>query len=423
MAFDFEALLKEKMGLDAVSIGSAAVERAVQRRLAATGLDDRELYFKRVTSHPAELQDLIETVVVPETWFFRDREAFAALARLVRDDWMPTHPGQTFRILSVPCSTGEEPYSMTMALLDAGIPPERFRVDAIDISRGNVAAGQQGVYGKNSFRGRDLHFRERHFKPVVSGWKIADCVRQQVDFRTTNLLDDSFAADGRIYDVVFCRNLLIYFDRPTQDRAVTAINRMLRPDGWFFVGPSETGLLLSHPFVSAKIPLAFAFRPGSAKPAVPVVESKPPVRAVRTRPVPPPPRFAPVKRPFTPNSPSTTPVAPPSLPAETGPDHIEQALQLANQGRLAEAIKICETALRDQGPTAKTYYVMGLVRDAEGQSREATELYRKVLYLDPQHQEAMTHLGFLLEAQGRLADARIILERAQRLKQRTGVSA
>ncbi len=420
MAFDFEALLKEKMGLDAVSIGSAAVERAVQRRLVVTGLDDREIYFKRVTTTPAELQELIETVVVPETWFFRDREAFIALARLVREDWMPTHPGQTFRILSVPCSTGEEPYSMTMALLDAGMPAERFRVDAVDISRGNVAAGQQGVYGKNSFRGRDLDFRERHFKPVGSGWKIADSVRQQVDFRSANLLDDSFAADGQIYDVVFCRNLLIYFDRPTQDRAVTAINRILRPDGWFFVGPSETGLLLSHPYVSAKIPLAFAFRPTSAKPVAPAVNWTPPIRAARPRPVPPPPRAAPVKRPFT--SPKTAPT-PVAAPAETASDNIALALQLANRGQLAEAMKRCEAALRDHGPTAKTYYVMGLVRDAEGQSREASELYRKVLYLDPQHQEAMTHLGFLLEAQGRLADARIILERAQRLNQRQGVSA
>lgn len=421
MAFDFEELLKQKMGLDATSIGSAAVERAVQRRLAATGLDDREVYFKRVTAAPAELQELIETVVVPETWFFRDREAFAALARLVRDDWMPTHPGQIFRLLSVPCSTGEEPYSMTMALLDAGMPAERFRIDAVDISRSNVAAGQQGVYGKNSFRGRDLDFRERHFRPAVSGWKVADAVRSQVDFRTANLLDDSFAAEGRIYDVVFCRNLLIYFDRPTQDRAVTAIIRVLRPDGWFFVGPSETGLLLSHPFVSARIPLAFAFRPASANFLAPVTELLPPVRDIRSRPAPSP-RPTPVKRPFTPIKPSTPPVVSRPASAETAPDDIAKALQLADQGRLAEAMKICESALRDHGPTAKAYYVMGLVRDAEGQSREAMELYRKVLYLDPQHQEAMTHLGVMLESQGRLADARIILERAQRLKQRTGVS-
>ena len=87
-----ENLLKASMGLSAASIGSAAIARAVQERLSACKLDDLHAYLERVRGSGTELQALIEAVVVPETWFFRDRHAFTALARLVREEWLPTHP-------------------------------------------------------------------------------------------------------------------------------------------------------------------------------------------------------------------------------------------------------------------------------------------------------------------------------------------
>ena len=131
---DFENLLKETMGLDVASIGSSAIERAVEKRLLACELQETHAYWERVRASEAELQELIEAVVVPETWFFRDREAFAALALTVYEDWLGAHPEDHLRLLSLPSSTGEEPYSMAIALLDAGFPANRFRVDAVDIS-------------------------------------------------------------------------------------------------------------------------------------------------------------------------------------------------------------------------------------------------------------------------------------------------
>jgi chemotaxis protein methyltransferase WspC len=116
----FEQLLKQTMSLDAASIGSAAVERAVQERLSACQLADAQTYWERLSGSGTELQELIEAVVVPETWFFRDPASFVALARLARDDGSRRKTQGVLRLLSVPCSTGEEPYSMAMALLDAG---------------------------------------------------------------------------------------------------------------------------------------------------------------------------------------------------------------------------------------------------------------------------------------------------------------
>jgi hypothetical protein len=104
-----------------------------------------------------------------------------------------------------------------------------------------------------------LGFRDRHFESKAHGYHVAEAVRWQVHFEQGNLLAPGFQPEAEIYDVIFCRNLLIYFDRATQDRAIKVLERLLTK-GFLFVGPSETGLLLSHDFVSAKVSLAFAFR-------------------------------------------------------------------------------------------------------------------------------------------------------------------
>lgn len=411
MLTEFADLLKRVMGLDAASIGVPAIERAVQQRVAACGLKDAGAYLERVRASADELQELIEAVIVPETWFFRDREAFAALARLVYDEWLQTHPAGVLRVLSLPCSTGEEPYSMAMALLDAGFPAERFRIDALDISARALTHARRALFGRNSFRGGDLDFRERHFTPAGTGWQVAEAVRQQVEFRQGNLLDAYLQPGAENYDVVFCRNLLIYFDRATQDRAIATLTRLLAPKAWLFVGPSETGLLLSHAFVSAKVPLAFAFRQaGVALPEPPTnghpaPRRLPPVRVVT------PAREMPFSS-FLVRS--SVAVAEPPAKSKAGIDH---AMQLADQGRLVEAAKECETHLHAHGPSAKAFYVMGLVRDASGSHAEAAEYYRKALYLDPQHHEALGQLAFLLDGQGDKAGAKVMNDRARRLEQ------
>src|ERR1700676_3522745 len=99
------ALLKEKMGLDAESIGVACVERAVRERLAARGLKDVQVYWEQVSAFEQELQELIEAIVIPETWFFRDPQAFTALVRVVREEWLAKNAEGILRILSLPCST------------------------------------------------------------------------------------------------------------------------------------------------------------------------------------------------------------------------------------------------------------------------------------------------------------------------------
>ena len=402
------ALLKEKMGLDAESIGVASVARAVRQRLAALGLKDVKVYWEQLISFERELQELIEAIVIPETWFFRDSEAFAALVHVVREEWLPKHAEGTLRILSLPCSTGEEPFSVAMALLDSGLPSSRFHVDAIDISTRAIAWAERGIYGKNSFRGNDLSFRDRYFKAAERGYRLSDAVRPQVQFRHGNLLSAGWlhGADG--YDAIFCRNVLIYFDRVTQCRAVEVLGRLLTSSGLLFVGPSEAGLLLDHGFASAGIPLAFAFRrrggsvpqPRSGRRVSPATLVAKTSRANPSKPTP-------IARP------QPEPIPAPNIAAAA--EHwMEQAHRLANQGKLVEALQYCEQNSRRQPASAETYHLVGLLHDSAGRVREAAEQYRKALYLDPQHSEALVHLAVALQKQGDAPGAQRLLERANR---------
>ncbi len=406
MLADFEDVLRSTMGLDAASIGAPAIERAVQQRVAACGLRNSDAYLEHLRASADELQELIEAVIVPETWFFRDRESFAALAQMALEEWLRTPPQDVLRMLSLPCSTGEEPYSMAMALLDAGFPAERFRIDAIDISQRALVHARRAVFGKNSFRGGDLAFRERHFTPAGAGWQLADAVRNQVEFCQGNLLDTHLHLGAETYDVAFCRNLLIYFDRATQDRSVGVLARLLAPKGWLFVGPSETGLVMSHAFVAAKVPLAFAFRHADA---VPLLNAQGPSRH-------PPPARVPTRARGNRLSPA---IVRPAVGAVEPPVRqnalIDRAMQLADLGHLAEAAQECEAHIKALGPSAKAFYGMGLVRDASGNRADAAEFYRKTLYLDPHHHEAIVHLAFLLAEQGDKAAAKVMNDRARRL--------
>ncbi|MGJ3703221.1 CheR family methyltransferase [Variovorax sp. AFSI2.2] len=414
----FEQLLKQAMGLDAASIGSAVVRRAVQERLAACQLPDAQAYWERLGSSAPELQELIEAVVVPETWFFRDPASFAALARLVGEDARATQGPMDLRLLSVPCATGEEPYSMAMALLDAGFPESALRIDAVDISTRALERAQRAVYGRNSFRGSDLAFRDRYFAETAGGHSPVDAVRRPVRFRHGNLLE-GLMAEAELYDVIFCRNVLIYFDRATQDRAIAVLKRLLKPRGWLFVGPSETALLSDHGFISAKLPLAFAFHKGP--PAVGDAKLLRAVHAPNTparRPTPvvaaP---FPPAARPRLVPAPAATPR--PAAPAEA-PTGIDRARRLADQGHLADAAAHCEAHLRQHGPSAEAFHLLGLVRDASGNAEDAAEQYRKALYLEPDHHEALIHLALLLRKRGDEAGAQRLQRRASRLHQGGG---
>jgi chemotaxis protein methyltransferase WspC len=410
----FFAFLKDRIGLDVVSVGEAIIERAVRQRCTSAMALDIESYWQLLQTSASEEQALIEAVIVPETWFFRYPESFATLGKLAQARLAALMGARPLRILSLPCSTGEEPYSIAMALFDAGVGSAQFKIDAVDISPLSIERAKRAVYGKNSFRGDQIAYRDRHFSADAEGYLISERVRDQVSFRPGNVLDPNLFAAQPAYDFVFCRNLLIYFDLATQQQAFSALKRWTLEDGVLFIGPAEGSLLARLGMRSIGIAQSFAFSRHTEPLQEPAPSSLGPTFV---RPVPPIP--LPTKpRPFAPSRLATAGTS--VLPLEHATVNTDaasllvQIATLANQGKSTEARAACERYLQQYEPVAQVFYWLGLLSDLGGQPAQAQGLYRKALYLQPQHPEALAQLAALLASQGDVAGARRLQERAAR---------
>ncbi|WP_063551243.1 CheR family methyltransferase [Burkholderia territorii] len=462
----FRGWLLRETGIDPDSLGNDFLSRALTERVQALQGDGERLpsaarppvtpealdaYWQQLNASADERRALIELFIVPETWFFRDREAFATLARLAAER-LAAVPGRMIRVLSAPCSTGEEPYSAAMALLDAGLDPASFTIDAIDLSARAIEQARVGCYGRNAFRGTATEFRGRYFTPVADGWLLDERVRACVQFRQANLIEPG-TDTGIRYDFVFCRNVLIYFDRDAQDRVIDWLESSLADDGMLFVGPAETGVAMRHGMRSARVPLAFAFHPargGAAADgsAAPMHATTPYRRAERFAVAPPAaarPLLAVVPPTWSDAVPSSAAFAAAAertmarepradlrvdspahaadladVPVQAAPvadsaaPTLEEAQALANAGAFDEAERVLAQFSAHAGPHADAFYLNGLIADARGRVAEAGDFYRKALYLRPTHHEALTHLATLLDVGGDGAGARWLLERARR---------
>ncbi|MHC8390473.1 CheR family methyltransferase [Pseudomonas sp. MDT2-39-1] len=405
--FDF---LKECIGLDVTSVGPAIIERAVRQRSTASSALTADEYWHTLQGSRDEQQALIEAVIVPETWFFRYPESFATLAKLAAKRLSDINNMRALRILSLPCSTGEEPYSIAMALLDAGFQPHQFKVEGMDVSLLSVEKARCALYCKNSFRGQDIAFRERHFTAEDEGYRLSGRVLEQVRLQVGNLLDPTLLANESPYDFVFCRNLLIYFDQPTQQQVFEVLKRLTHVDGVLFIGPAEGSLLGRFGMCSIGIPQSFAFSRQSTPEPAPIAAFVPtplPVRQPARSVIPPPVR----SRPFA----TVTPL--PAATKTANPDAaalLANIAALANEGKSAEARAACESYLRSHEPAAQVFYWLGLLSDVAGRVLEAQGFYRKALYLDPQHSDALMHLAALLQSLGDTTGARRLQDRAAR---------
>lgn len=418
-----ETLLRRTIGLDANAVGLAGIERVVRRRMQALRLSRPADYAALLERSPEEWEQFLEAVVVCETWFFRERATFRAFAELVQRAWLPGHPQRRLRVLSVACASGEEPYSIAMTLLDAGVPAERFSVEGVDVSARALERAQRGVFGKNSFRGRELQFRHRHFRATPEGYQLQPAVRRCVEFRRANVLDDRFLDGAPPYDFVFCRNLLIYFDRPTQSRTLERLRRLLEPGGALFVGAAELPVAAANGFEPMPPPFGLACRPVQrATPSAAAFQAaegqvNPASRAGGEPVLGPLPGPDNAAQPHAAHTAANGPEAGAALDAAT----LNAARQLADAGRLGDALSVCEEHVARHGPSAAAFHLLGLLHDARGETTRAIECYRKALYLEPDRLETLVHLALLLERCGDAEGARVFRRRAERLQARQPV--
>ena len=398
-------LLQRESGLD---LSEQTVDRALRDRMAKIGVADTADYLQRIS--PEELAALIELVVVPESWMFRDAEAFVAATAFVQRR-LAERTDRVVRILSIPCAGGEEPYTMAMALTDAGVAPASFRIEGVDLSTVALERAVAGRYTRNAFRGGDQAFRQRHFTPRGDEFQISDAIRAQVGFSQGNLLAiDSVAGAGR-YDVIFCRNLLIYFDEPTTAAAIAVLRALLAGDGMLFAGYAEVPAFCRNGFAPLRVPGAFALQKAQAGAAATIaVAPRAPARKSAARPVAPAPQT---------KLPKTVPKAvPPS-------EHLlAQARRQADRGDYQGAADSCHALLAAEPNSADAYYLLGMVSECQHKPGAADDYWRRCVYLQPDHYDALCHLALLAEQTGDARQAAAFRQRAARIyRRRDGVTA
>ena len=195
----------------------------------------------------AALTELVDAMATNHTSFFREPQHFAYLHASILPQVRARRVPAPLKVWSMPCSTGEEPYSLAISLLDAGLPAG-FTILASDLSTKALRRARDGVYRQQTVAALPKTVLRRHFERGAGAEdglvRVSASVRRQVAFRRLNLID--LADLGHRFDVVFCRNLLIYFDQAAQQRSIAALERHLAPGGYLFISHSESLNAVKH---------------------------------------------------------------------------------------------------------------------------------------------------------------------------------
>lgn len=410
---EIERILAERIGLDVASIGDRAVRAAITARMNALAITEMAVYSEALSSPGDELKALVEEIVVPETWFLRDRVPFSNLAAIARAGLAARK--DRFRVLSVPCSTGEEAYSVAIAILDAGLTPADFEVDAVDISARAIEVARRGVYAGTSFRGEDLRFRDHHFARVRDGHEVLPALRESVRFRTGNLLELE-VEPGRRYHAILCRNLIIYLTPDARAAVLERLEQLLEEGGALVLGHAENLRGMVGRFRTADVPGSFTYL-RTVEPPRPARAAAQGERSAKTRPRLTPVRGTkPLRAPASPRQSATPPDIRTELAAPGKRDLLADAAALADRGELATAAELCLLHLKTAGDDAAGHALLGTIRRADGNLAEAEEHYSRALYCDPGHYESLVQLALLRERRGDRTGAENLRRRAAKAR-------
>jgi chemotaxis protein methyltransferase CheR len=243
------------------------IERRIAERMAATGTRSFPAYFSRIEADPGEVEHLINVFTVNETYFYREEHQLHCLGRSLLPSIVETRrPGDLVRIWSVPCSTGEEPYSIAIWLLENWPLVDAYHIEIVgsDIDTRVLDEALNGDYGERALSRLPPEVVERYFEPTGDGQRrLIQDLRESVRFTQANLVDTaSVAAQGR-FDIVFCRNVLIYFDDASRLIAANNLYDALRPGGYICLGHTESMTRISKRFALRRFQDAIVYqRPG-----------------------------------------------------------------------------------------------------------------------------------------------------------------
>ena len=248
----FSNLLKQRSGLVLTKDKAYLLESRlmpVARKWNMKGLDELAVTV-RMRKEEALLRDITEAMTTNESSFFRDQKPFDLFRNLVLPQLLESRSSRRqIRIWSAACSSGQEAYSLAMLLQDEAAKIAGWRIEIVgtDISAEMVERAKSGIYTQFEVqRGLPIQMLVKHFKQNGDKWQISPQIRQMASFREFNLLGDLMPLGQ--FDVVFCRNVLIYFDQPTKSRVLEQIARLMPADGLLYLGGAETVLGITDRF-------------------------------------------------------------------------------------------------------------------------------------------------------------------------------
>lgn len=394
-------LVIRRTGLAYYADKDSALAERVRRRVAALDLPDCRAYLavlERERSGGAEFQALVNEVAIGETFFFRYLEQFEALRALAIPECLRRNAGvRALRVWSAGCSIGAEAYSVEILLKRAfGAELKGWSVSIMgtDINHAFLAQAKAATYGDWAMRGAPDDVRDACFEPCVNGWRLKAAYREWTRFFHFNLVDSALPAyaEGLAgFDIVLCRNVMIYFDEPSRARLVRGLHDALADGGWLLVGHAEAGMELSTLFTPVSVPGATLYRK-------PHPLCAPPPAPVASVPMPPPPRHSPQHRPLP------APVATTPEPVVVGPT-LDDLVALADRGAWPEALEACEALVEHQPMNAAVHYYRGLIEEQLGVG-DPVAAFRRALYLDHDLALAQYHLALVHWRRGQAEAAR-----------------
>lgn len=436
LLLSFGQFVEKRIGLHLPQGRLVDIERGVRAAAAEMGWTDAEKFARHLMDAPAckELDDVLSAhLTIGETYFYRDPRAFEVLEKetlpqMIRQS-LNAGKMKRLRIWSAACCTGEEPYSIAMAVQKVLGEHSEWKVSilATDLNPRFLHKAKVGIYGPWSFRTLPEEMRDRFFeKKGNDRWELDERTRRMVTFAGLNFVDDRFPSsmnDTQALDIIFCRNVLMYFSRETAGKIIGKLRNCLNEGGWLFTSATDAPRDLFQGLVphdsegtviyrkteesSADRKISVYAYPAVAQaPVQPVLAPLPalerPAAATAATPVP---TVAPV---------AAFPCAKPAAaPAAVTVDHVEQGRTLADQGLLDEALEAMNLAIQADKLNAVAHYLRGVILHEKHQDTESATALNRALYLDPAFVLAHVTLGNLMRRSGKERSALRCFENAR----------
>lgn len=421
----------------------------LRKRFKARGLGSAGAYLALLGQADAGAEEwaaLEAEITIGETFFFRYAEQFAALRETILPGLVAVRePERSLRVWSAGCASGAEPYSIAILLhelLGERLPDWAVAITGTDISAAALATAQAAEYGRWALRTLPPEERARYFLPIPpqpgatreGGYRLCPEFRRMVRFERQNLMslaEELVPPQSGAFDLILCRNVLIYFHADAVRAIVRALGRRLRPGGWLLIGHAEPNPDFAAWLRPVNLPGTTAYRrhdedafvPAPIPPRLVSEQSPftPPPADLPARPLPIAPEFVPISDPVPVRAaPIEVGLLEPheTADAEGSLEDIRARIRvLADAGETGEAWRLIRAALSANPRDAALRYYEGLVARSLGREAEAERAFRGALYLDRDFVMAHYQLGLLLVALGKPAPAGRALDNAIRLGQ------